>query len=276
MKKTILTVIFMLCAASAVQAVQPIQTEGFDKYNNSFKFDVASLCYMSPQFKWERLTSGRFSYGVGVQAHFMNRSNAVRANDHDNLPTQVELYGKMYDLDWSNHPAEWYADAAMEDGTHEVKWDRKYVGMMVSPEGRLYFGRKPDRGFYGAARIDMGLFRETFVVSATRLSLAEENAIRQQRKDEAEAEGKDPSTVSNTIEDRWKRAGKEKGEIDGALGCGFGLGCQYWFGKNSKWGIDTNCFLKTDWKIGKDDNLWEWLWGVGLPIDFNLALMYRF
>ena len=53
MKKTILTVIFMLCTAGAVQAIKPLETEGFDKYNNSFKVDLVSLGYMSPQIVWE-------------------------------------------------------------------------------------------------------------------------------------------------------------------------------------------------------------------------------
>ena len=156
MKKTILTLILMLGVSGAVQAIKPLLTEGFDKYNNSFKVDLVSVGYLSPQIVWEHYTNTRFSYGVSMQAHFMNRSNAVRANNEQGtLPTQVTLDGRVYPLSWSGHPLNWYADVTMDDGTHEVKWDRKYVGVMVCPEGRFYFGRKPDRGFYFVARADM-------------------------------------------------------------------------------------------------------------------------
>ena len=276
MKKTILTVILMLCTAGAAQAIKPLLTEGFDKYNNSFKVDLVSLAYLSPQFEWEHYTGTRFSYGMYVQAHFVNRSSFVRSHDNEQLPTTVILDGKTYDLDWSDHPSKWYADVVMDDGKHEVKWDRKYVGVMFCPEGRLYFGNKPDRGFYGVARIDMGLFQEQFVVSRSRLSYADEDAIIQQRRNEAQAEGKDPNSVSKTIEDRWKKAGVEKGETFAAVGCGAGLGFQCWFRQNSHWGLDLNCIVKSDWKFSEDDNLWEWFWGVGLPADLNMSLIYRF
>lgn len=277
MKKTILTVILMLCFAAVANAGKPRLTEGFDKYNNSFKVDLVSLGYMSPQIEWEHFTNSRFSYGVYAQAHFMNRSTAVRANNERvTLPTQVELHGKMYDLDWSDHPLNWYADVTMADGKHEVKWDRKYVGVMICPEGRFYMGRKPDRGMYFAGRVDMGIFRETFVVSRTRLTLDEEHQIYMDKRAEAASRGEDPDKVSNNIEDRWKRAGTEKGETFLALGCGFGLGYQGWFKKNSHWGFDLSCFGKSDWKFSEDDNTWEWFWGAGSPLDFNAAIIYRF
>jgi hypothetical protein len=276
MKKTILTVIFMLCAASASQA-KPLNTEGFDMYKNGFKVDLISLGYLSPQIVWEHYTDTRFSYGVSAQTHFVNRSTFVRSlAEGQTVPTTVKLDGKTYDLDWSGHPSKWYADAIMEDGKHEVKWDRKYVGVMICPEGRLYFGRRPHRGFYGVLRADMGIFQETFVVSRTRLTKEQEDAIYQQRKDEAQAAGQDPNSVANTIEDRWKRAGTEKGEVFPALGVGGGLGYQGWFKKNAHWGFDLNVFGKTDWKFSEDENQWEWLWGVGSPVDFNMSLIYRF
>ena len=277
MKKTILTVLFMACAACTLQAIKPIETAGFDKFNNSFKLDLVSVVYLSPQLAWEHYTDTRFSYGVSVQAHFVNRSTFVRAlNEDDEVPTTVKLDGKTYDLDWSDHPSKWYADVNMEDGKHEVKWDRKYVGMMVCPEGRFYFGRKPARGFYAVARVDVGLFRETFVVSRSRLSYAEEDAIIQKRKDEAAAAGQDPNSVSKTIEDRWKKAGTENGETFMALGGGAGLGFQCWFRQNSHWGVDMNTFIKRDFKFSEDDNQWEWLWGAGLLADLNLSIIYRF
>ena len=93
---------------------------------------------------------------------------------------------------------------------------------------------------------------------------------------EAEARGEDPNNVVNTIEDRWKRAGTEKGVMCLALGVGGGLGFQGWFKKNSHWGYDLNVFGKSDWKFSEDDNLWEWFWGVGSPVDFNTSIIYRF
>lgn len=277
MKKTILTVLFMACAACTLQAIKPIETEGFDKFNNSFKLDLVSVGYLSPQLAWEHYTDTRFSYGVSAQAHFVNRSTFVRAlNEGDEVPATVKLDGKTYDLDWSGHPSNWYADVNMEDGKHEVKWDRKYVGMMICPEGRFYFGRKPARGFYAVARVDVGLFRETFVVSRSRLSYAEEDAIIQKRKDEAAAAGQDPNSVSKTIEDRWQRAGYEKGELFCALGGGAGFGYQGWFKKNSHWGFDLNAFFKKDWKFSEDDNQWEWLLGAGSLLDLNASIIYRF
>jgi len=277
MKKSIVTVILALCAAGSAWAIKPIETEGFDLYKNSFKVDLISLGYFSPQIVWEHYTDTRFSYGVSMQAHFVNRSTFVRAlNDGDPVPSTVELDGKTYDLDWSNHPSKWYADVNMEDGKHEVKWDRKYVGVMVCPEGRIYMGRKPARGFYAVLRADVGLFTETFEVSRSRLSYAEEDAIIQERKDQATANGEDPSKVSQTIDDRWHRAGTERGETFCALGVGGGLGFQGWFKKNAHWGFDLNCFLKSDWKFSEDDNQWEWFWGVGLPADLNASIIYRF
>lgn len=277
MKKTILTMFFMLCAASAVHAIKPLQTEGFDKYDNSFKVDLVSLGYMSPQIVWEHYTDTRFSYGVSVQTHFMNRSSFVRSlSGNETLPTTVKLDGTTYDLIWDGHPAKWYADVNMEDGKHEVKWDRKYVGMMVCPEGRFYFGSKPARGFYFVGRADMGIFRETFVVSRTRLTLDQEHDIYMQKRSEAEARGENPDNVANTIENRWKRAGTEKGEMFCALGIGGGFGFQGWFKQNSHWGYDLNVFGKSDWKFSEDDNVWEWFWGVGSPVDFNASIIYRF
>lgn len=224
MKKVTIALIIMLCTGFKAQAIKPLLKEGFDKYDNSVKVDLISVGYMSPQIVWEHYTNTRLSYGVSAQAHFMNRSSFVRSlDDDDEVPTTVKLDGKTYNLDWSDHPAHWYADVNMEDGEHEVKWDRKYVGLMVCPEARLYFGQKPQRGFYGVVRADLGVFRETFVVSRTRLSYADEDAIIQQRKDKAQANGDDPNKVSKAIDDRWQKAGTEKGELFCSLGYGLGL-----------------------------------------------------
>ena len=270
MKKTILTLILMLGVSGAVQAIKPLLTEGFDKYNNSFKVDLVSVGYLSPQIVWEHYTNTRFSYGVSMQAHFMNRSNAVRANNEQGtLPTQVTLDGRVYPLSWSGHPLNWYADVTMDDGTHEVKWDRKYVGVMVCPEGRFYFGRKPDRGFYFVARADMGLFREQFIVSNTTLNKEYINGLTEEQKQTDE-------TYQKYLEDVWHKANIEQGETFFAAGCGAGLGFQGWFKKNSHWGFDLNGFLKSDWKFSKDENTWEWVWGAGSPMDFNASIIYRF
>lgn len=277
MKKTIFFIATALCMSQSMMAIKPLLTEGYDKYNNSFKLDLVSVGYMSPQIIWEHYTNTRFSYGVSMQTHFVNRSSFVRSlSGNETLPTTVKLDGKTYALDWSDHPAKWYADVNMEDGKHEVKWDRKYVGAMICPEGRMYLGRKPDRGFYGVLRADVGVFREALVVSRTRLTLDEEHQIYLDKRAAATERGEDPDKVSNDIEDRWKRAGTEWGETFVALGAGAGLGFQCWFRKNSHWGLDMNAFVKRDFKFSKDENQWEWLWGVGLLGDANLSIIYRF
>jgi len=269
MKRTVLTVILMLCFAGVANAIKPLQTEGFDKYNNSFKVDLVSLGYMSPQIVWEHYTNTRFSYGVSLQTHFLNRSNAVRSFASEERPTQVELDGKTYDLSWSGHPAGWYADITMGDGTHEVKWDRKYVGVMVCPEGRFYFGSKPQRGFYFVGRVDMGLFREQFNVSNTTLNKEYISNLTPEEKETDER-------YLKYQEKPWHRGNVEQGETFMAVGVGGGLGFQGWFKKNSHWGFDLNCFGKSDWKFSEDDNVWEWFWGVGSPVDFNASIIYRF
>ena len=171
MKKVTISLIIMLCAAFNAQAIKPLLTDGYDKYNNSIKLDLVSVGYMSPQIVWEHYTDTRFTYGVSMQAHFMNRSTFVRdLKDGDPVPTTVKLDGTMYNLSWQGHPLHWYADITKDGETYEVKWDRKYVGVMVCPEGRFYFGRKPHRGFYIVARADVGLFREQFLVSVSTLS----------------------------------------------------------------------------------------------------------
>lgn len=270
MKKTILTLILMLGVAGAAQAIKPLLTEGFDKYNNSFKVDLVSIAYMSPQIVWEHHTDTRFSYGVSAQAHFVNRSSFVRSLSGDEeLPTQVNLDGTTYNLIWDGHPAKWYADVKMDGETYEVKWDRKYVGVMFCPEGRYYFGRKPARGFYATARMDMGVFQERFDVSVETLSKEYRTGLTEEQK-------KTDEKYLEFLDDSWHKAGVEKGETFCALGCGFGLGFQGWFGKNSHWGFDLNCFAKSDWKFSEDDNVWEWFWGVGLPADLNASIIYRF
>lgn len=270
MKKVTIALVIMLCAGFNAQAIKPLLTDGFDKYNNSIKVDLVSVGYMSPQIVWEHYTNTRFSYGVSMQTHFVNRSTFVRSlSDGESYPTTVELDGKTYALDWSGHPAKWYANVTMDDGTHEVKWDRKYVGVMVCPEGRFYFGRKPDRGFYCVARVDMGLFREQFVVSNTTLSKEYINGLTDEQKTTDEK-------YLKYQEDTWHKANVEQGETFLAAGAGIGLGFQGWFKKNSHWGFDLNCFAKNDWKFSKDENTWEWFWGPGFWGDANMSIIYRF
>ena len=270
MKKVTIALAILLCAGFKAQAIKPLLTDGFDKYNNSFKVDLVSLGYVSPQIAWEHYTNTRFSYGVSAQAHFLNRSSFVRSlSDGDPVPTTVMLDGRQYNLSWSGHPAKWYADVTMDDGTHEVKWDRKYVGVMVCPEGRFHLGRKPDRGFYFVARADMGLFREQFIVSNTTLS-------KEYIKGLTDEEKKTDEKYLNYVEDTWHRANVEQGETFFAAGLGGGIGVQGWFKKNSHLGYDINCFVKNDWKFSKDDNQWEWTLGAGSLIDLNMSLVYRF
>lgn len=270
MKKTFAAVVVALTISNSLMALKPVQTDGFNKYDKSIKLDLVSVGYLSPQIVWEHYTNTRFTYGVSVQAHFMNRSNAVRDNNENgNLPTQVTLDGKVYPLSWKDHPLNWYADVTMDDGTHEVKWDRKYVGAMVCPEGRFYMGRKPHRGFYFVARADVGVFREQFIVSNSTLNKEYINSLT--------AEQKEKDTRYLDYKDNpWHKANTEQGETFLAAGCGGGLGFQGWFSQNSHWGFDLNCFAKTDWKFSEDDNTWEWLWGVGSPLDFNASIIYRF
>ena len=231
MNKTIFGFAAAFCMCQSILAVRPIETEGFDLYRNSFKVDLVSLMYVAPQLQWEHFTDTRFSYGIYAQAHFVNRSS-------------------FRDLDKS--PGKKVAD----DGeTYDTRWDRRYNGVMICPEGRFYAGKKPARGFYLATRADMGIFRESFDVKRLHL-----------------IDGKDGYT-----EDDWEYLGNEKGVMVYGLGCGFGMGCQYYFGKNSHWGVDTNAFIKSDWKLGDDGkNIWEWLYGPGLMFDLNISILYRF
>ena len=231
MKRFFPVVFICFLAGSAVQAIKPIETEGFDKFRNSFKVDLVSLAFVAPQIEWEHFTDTRFSYGVYAQAHFINRSSF---RDTEKSPgKKVEDDGEKYD----------------------TKWDRRYCGVMICPEGRFYVGSKPSRGFYLATRADMGVFRESFDVKRLHL-----------------VDGTD-----NYTEDDWDKLGNEKGLLVWGLGCGFGMGCQCYFGKNSHWGVDINAYIKSDWKLGDDgENVWEWLNGPGLIGDLNLAILYRF
>ena len=165
MKKSLFVIVAAFSICLSIKAIKPIQTEGFDLYGNSIKIDLVSLGFVAPQLQWEHYTDTRFSYGVYAQAHFVNRST-------------------LRDLDKS--PGKKVAD----DGeTYDTKWDRRYKGVMICPEGRFYVGNKPARGFYLAARADAGVFRESFDV--TRLHLIE---------------GK-----SGYTEDDWEYLGNEKG-----------------------------------------------------------------
>lgn len=250
MKRLLYASLLMLGMTYQAQAGNPIETTGFDKYKNSFDIDLVSVCTLSPEIHWEHYTDTRFAYGVYMQTHFRNRSTASRQFEAGTRPQTLTLDGQTYDLDWSAYSniLNDYADITMDGQTYKVQWNRKYVGVMISPEGRYYMGKKPDRGFYGAARLNMGAFREQFDIQKT--------------------------TKGGT--DNWKTLDTENGESFLAVGGGIGIGCQYWFGKNSHWGLDTNCYVQKTWKFSKDDNNWEWVWGAGTPVDLNISLSYRF
>jgi len=248
MKRLLYASLLMLGMTYQAQAGNPIETAGFDKYRNSFDIDLVSVGFQAPQIHWEHYTDSRFKYGVYLQTHITNRASAARQFESGTRPQTVIMDGKTYDLDWSANAGGLHADITVDGQKYKVRWDRKYVGVMISPEGRYYVGKKPDRGFYGAARLNMGAFREQFDIEKTPKG-AEEN---------------------------WKKFDTENGESFLAVGGGVGIGCQYWFGKNSHWGLDTNCYVLKNWKFSKDTNNWEWLWGAGTPVDLNISLSYRF
>ena len=164
--------------------------------------------------------------------------------------------------------------------THEVRWDRRYTGVMVGPQGRFYLGSKPDRGIYALSKIGFGLFRESFDISCGEYSLEEQrrqsDAIKQARQ-AAEAAGQSYSQPE-WIWSEWKDAGNEKSDFKYAVGAGLGLGVQWWFGKNSQWGFDINSIYKYVYSSVDNENhsMWEWFLGPGLPIDLNASLVYRF
>lgn len=267
MKKTFAAVAVALTLSQSLMALKPVETEGFDLYRNSFKVDLVSIGYVAPQIEWEHYTDSRFTFGIYAQAHFVNRSSFVTSH---RTPSTVVLDGTTYNVSWKDHPLEWYGDIKKNDETYRVKWDRKYVGVMICPETRFYTGRKPARGFYVAARIDMGVFREMFDVSVETLS-------QEYRKSLTDEQKKTDEKYQDFIKNSWHKGGTEKGELDFGLGLGGGLGYQWWFGKNSHWGLDANLFVKSDWKIGQNqtDN-WEFTLGPGSPFDFNVAFAYRF
>ena len=276
MKKTIFFIATALCLSQSMMAIKPLLTEGYDKFNNSFKIDLVSVGYMSPQIVWEHYTNTRFSFGVSAQTHFVNRSTAPRAFEQGEVkPTQVQLDGINYNLNWEGHPAGWYADAnkvgedPTDKKTYEVKWNRKYVGVMVCPEGRFYFGRKPNRGFYAGLRMDMGLFQEQFDVERTTLDKEYINSIPTEQRET-------DSRYLKYQKNQWDVEKVEKGETFLAAGVGGCLGFQGWFKKNAHWGFDLNCWIKSDWKFSEDDNTWEWFWDVELPADLNASIIYRF
>ncbi len=249
MKKFLTFSVLALGLTCQMQAGNPINTEGFDKFRNGLDIDLVSVGTLAPEIHWQRYTDSRFKYGVYVQTHFRNRSTMARQFESGTRPNTVSYGGKVYDLDWSAYSSSLYADMTVGSQTYKVKWNRKYVGMMVSPEGRCYIGQKPDRGLYGAARANLGVFREKFDIERTLKGAAKED---------------------------WKTFATENGESFFAAGGGVGIGCQYWFGKNSRLGLDTNCYLQKTWKFSKDQNTWEWLRGAGTLIDLNISLAYRF
>jgi len=228
--------------SQSMMAIKPLLTEGYDTYNNSLKVDLVSVGYLSPQMSWEHFTRTRFSYGVEIQGHWVNRSTL---RDMERSPGKSALN-----------------DSVKQD----IKWDRRYAGVMICPEGRYYMGNKPNRGFYGGARLDVGVFRESFDIRK-QLITTHTYAV------DKSGDGK-PVYVESSD---WELMDNEKGEVDLGVGVGLGIGYQTYFGRNSRWGIDVNCYVKKDWKLGQDtENMWEWFWGPGLPADLDISLTYRF
>jgi hypothetical protein len=281
MKKTVLTIVLAALAAGAVQAIKPVRTEGFDKYRNSIKLDLASSAILCPQVEWEYMTDSRFKFGAFVHTYLINRSHfSTQFESQETAPKTVVVYGDKYDVNWANSPGRMYGEIQMNGETHEVRWDRRYTGVMVGPQGRFYLGSKPDRGIYALSKIGFGLFRESFDISCGEYSLEEQrrqsDAIKQARQ-AAEAAGQSYSQPE-WIWSEWKDAGNEKSDFKYAVGAGLGLGVQWWFGKNSQWGFDINSIYKYVYSSVDNENhsMWEWFLGPGLPIDLNASLVYRF
>lgn len=223
----LLTATVLMLVGSGSWAQRPVDGDGFAKYKNSISLDLVSIGYMSPQIMWEHYFDSRFSCGVFVQGHFKNHST-------------------FKDTDLSH-------DETYNGEKYHIKYDRRYAGVMVSPECRYYLGKRPDRGLYGSFRMDMGLFRESYDVSRA------------------------PKVGLSAQSDQYLFLRNEKGELNMGLGAGLGMGWKLWFKQNSHWGMDANCYVKYDWKMcSSNDNLWEWRLGPGLITDLNIAVIYRF
>lgn len=276
MKKTVLTFILAACSISLAHAFKPLETQGFDSYKNSFKADVSSLVYLCPEIEWEHYTGTRFTYGVYAMAYLVNLSSfSTQFPSQEEGPKDVVLFGDHYAVDWSHSPGRMYGEVQMNGETHEVRWDRRYTGVVIGPEGRFYTGRKPDRGFYLVAKANFGIFRESFDVYSSKVSL-EERQRRRNAYDAAKAAGQNYEFPKDHNE--WEKAGNEKSKWEYSVSAGAGIGFQGWFKKNSHWGIDSHLIVKSTYGTPdqEDHSLWEWYLGPALPLDYNLSVMYRF
>ena len=266
----------MLCAVFEAHAIKPVKSDGYDKFANSFKVDVSSLAILCPEIEWEHYTGTRFTYGVYARAYLINRSSfSTQFPSQAEGPKDVVLFGDHYAVDWSHSPGRMYGEVQMDGETHEVRWDRRYTGIVIGPQGRFYMGRKPDRGFYLVAKANVGIFRESFDVFSSKVSL-EERQRRRDARDAAAAAGKSYEFPKD--HDEWKKAGNEKSNWEYSVCGGVGIGFQGWFKKNSHWGIDSHLIVKGTYGTPdkEDHSLWEWFLGPALPVDYNLSLMYRF
>lgn len=276
MKKTLLLMAVMLVLSQSMMAVKPIVTEGYDLYKNNFKLDVTSIFVLSPHIEWEHYTGTRFSYGAYAQAYVTNRSSfSTQFESREVAPTDVVLHGRHYDVDWSNSPGRMYGEIQMDGETHEVRWDRRYTGVFFGPEGRMYVGRKPNRGFYFMAKAGFGIFRESFDLFYTKVSM-EEKSRRRDAYNEAKAAGQTYEYPSDHNE--WALGGNQKSDFKYAVSGAFGMGCQGWFEQNSHWGFDVHAVVKgTYGTVDREDHsLWEWFIGPAFPYDMNISLLYRF
>ena len=268
MKKVTIALIIMLCAAGQSQAIKPVKTDGFDRFSNGIKLDLASGLVLTPQVEWEYFSKGRFTIGAFAKAYVVDRSSlSTQFDSKEAAPKEVVLHGTQYNVNWDNSPFRMWGEVQMDGGTygntHEVLWDRRFTGVTFGPEGRFYFGSKPHRGFYCVTKLGLGIFRESFDIYASKKSLEDEEADRQ---------------AGIEIEDRWEYAGKENGDFKFAFAAGAGLGFQAWFKRNSHWGIDCHTVVKGVWgSMGEgDQGFWEWFLGPGFPLDINAAIVYRF
>lgn len=281
MKKVTIALIITLFAAGSAKALKPIQTEGFDKYRNSIKLDLASTSLLSPQVEWEYMSDSRLKIGTFGKAYITNRSTfSTQFESKEVAPKTVVLNGSKYDVNWNNSPGRMYGEVQKDGETYEVRWDRRYTGVMLGPQARFYMGKKPDRGFYFISKIGLGLFQESFDVFMGKYSLDEQQRQKTRINNERQAAQAAGQSYSEPEWEwgGWKKAGNEKSDFKWAVGAGAGLGVQGWFDRNSHWGYDIHCLAKYVYsKVDEEEHSqWEWFLGPGFILDYNASIVFRF
>lgn len=281
MKKGAIALTIMLFTVGAANALKPVRTEGFDKYRNSLQVDLWSTCFLAPQVEWVNLSDSRLKIGAFAKAYVTNRSSfSTQWESKELAPQTVVLNGKKYDVNWANSPARMYGEVQKDGETYEVRWDRRYTGVLLGPQARFYMGKNPDRGFYFVSKLGFGLFRESFDLFMGKYSLEE-----QKRQKNAIAAARQAAQAAGQVYEEpewkwggWDKAGNQKSDFKFALGAGVGFGVQGWFAPNSHWGYDLNGILKYVYSDVDDakHSKWEWFLGPGLIADANASIVFRF